>query len=206
MTPKGSNQDKQTRPRVSGPIRDLIRSLGRKSWTASQIREALEEKYGTDTKLPTIRTIRRHIKGPVDESGLWHVGDLGDDDALVLPVLEALIRTSHGRRRHVTLAAAKYIVRVVKAAPSARRWPWLTYVAAIEYQHAEASKGSTAALDQWLSFAPWKDDEHQRVYDDALEKGWVDPPGIIAEGEMEELEEMTKRQGLDREREEETNE
>lgn len=198
MTHKGPKQDKpSTKPRVSGPIAAKIRSLGRQGWTASQIREALAAQF-EDAQLPTIRTIRRRIKGPVDESAHWRVGDLEDDDVLVLPVLEALIRTSHGRRRYVTQAVAKCIVRVAKAAPYVRRWPWLTYVVAIEYQHAEASKGSTAALDQWLSFAPWKDDEHQRVYDDALTKGWVDPPGIIAEGEMEELEEMTERQGLDR--------
>ena len=205
MTPNSSNQDKQTRPRVSGPIRDLIRSLGHKGWTASQIREALEQKYGTDTKLPTIRTIRRHIKGPIDESGLWQVGDLGDDDALVLPVLEAIILASQGRRRYVTKATAKYIVQVHKAARYLEPFPWLLYTAAIEYQHTVESGGSTSGLDAWLAFAPWKDDEHQRRYDDALSKGWVDSPGIIAEGEMEELEEMTKRQGLT-ESEEETNE
>lgn len=195
MTPKSSQRDKQqaARPRVSGPVLDLIHGLGKRGWIASQIHEALEKNF-KGARLPTIRTIRRHIKGPVDESGSWHLGDLGVDDGLVLPVLEAIIRASHGRRRYVTKATAKYIVRVRKAAPSLL--PWGAYVAATEYQHTEERKEPTAGLDAWLAFAPWEDDEHQRRYDDALSKGWVDSPGIMAEGEMDELEELLGRLGL----------
>ena len=195
MSTKQDDEGHPARPRVSGPIQDTIRSLGHREWTATQIREALVEKY-KGSHIPTIRTIRRYIKGPPDESGHWSLGASGEDDVLILPVLKDVILASHGRRRYVTKARAKYIVLVRKAAPSLP--PFMAYVAATEYQHAEESNRSTAGLDAWLAFfAAGQDDEHQRQYEGVLSKGWVDSPGIIAEGEIEELEQSNERLGLE---------
>lgn len=124
--------------------------------------------------VPTLRTIENIAREvtPRDASGTWTVDASTDpaEIAAVLPVLAGIIQWSEGRVARVTNREADWIHRLRSGVPDLPAPE--AYRLAREYLRKTESAESTAVLDTWLAFAPWRD--QGATYFEAFERGWID--------------------------------
>ncbi len=166
--------------RIDERAHEAIRDLAKKGWrNAAEVRRELERRPRSDVGvIPTERTVRRILRDlvPGSESSTWNAADAGHHEAaLVLPVLSAVIEESEGRRRDITPDEAKWIakIREIDLAEPGQRLDYLT-VYELAFDAATDPLGAVAKrIDEFLSFAPWRDKEHEARYHAAIEKGWL---------------------------------
>jgi hypothetical protein len=113
-------------------------------------------------KLPDERTIRRRIaeRRPPNPQDPWTLAEAdGDEGALILPVLAALMERTEGRVAGFTREQAQWVVKVRRAAPDLE--PLHAWEVAFAYQGAvqQGREADRASLDALLAFAPWRSDE-----------------------------------------------
>jgi hypothetical protein len=152
--------------RIDPDIEAEIRKLVLEGWTPPQIERHLSSKEDFADRVPDIRTIRRRVAwywpedSRGDTSGPWTWADAdGEEAALVLPVLGAVLDHTQGRIAGFTKNQARWVLKVRRAAPDLD--PWYVWRVAAAYQLA-VQKGTEAdrdSLDALLAFAPWRSQE-----------------------------------------------
>jgi hypothetical protein len=122
----------------------LLERLAREGWSPAKIYRELRDKFGGD--IPTPRTIQRavHAIQPADKSAPWSLTAAnGEEAALVLPVLGAVLRHTDGRIRSISQGQAAWIVSVRRAAP--RLDPWQVWLLCRQYMLLEGLNEQTAS-------------------------------------------------------------
>ncbi len=156
---------------------DLLRNLR----PPAEIARELEAKWGNDA--PSRRQIERYKVEvtPRDTSDPWSLSEEVDRHgcALVPPVLAAVIEKSSGRRNHITIEEAKWVIRIRLAAPDLD--PWDVWLIARTYMRRQQQEKSATDLDHFLSFAPWRSEESSQRYRNAFGQGWVPRPPVLLE-------------------------
>lgn len=166
------------RPRIKPEVRQAAYHL-LDFYSPGEASKKLEDDYGSDA--PSQRQIERYKREsmPRDASAPWSLSEEADRHgcSLVPPVLVAVIEKSSGRRRHITIEEAKWIIRVRLAAPDLD--PWHAWLFSRAYTRRQQQGQSAADLDHFLSFAPWRSDEAAQRYRHAVRQGWVAPPPTL---------------------------
>jgi len=162
-TTSGQNRRRPGRPRIPGDIEAEIKSLALEGYTPPQIHEALERTPEFEGRmLPVVKTIKRIIeryfpKGLPSER--WGLADAdGDDAAMILPVLAAVIERTAGRVSHLTKAQAVWVQKIRRVAPDLA--PWWAFRLAVTYMVRVHREQPTADLDELLAFVPWRSRAH----------------------------------------------
>lgn len=153
-------------------VERAIEDLALKGWEPIQIYRNLEGKEKFKDKLPSLRTVQTIVKQgrPRDTTGAWTLEDsAAGDAALVLETLAAVIEYSEGLTTAFTIKQAEWIVRIRRAAPDLHLWA--AYHLAWSYQSRIEEKISTADLDAYLAFAPWRSDDALARYKEAFRQG-----------------------------------
>ena len=127
---------------------------------------------------PSRRQIERYKRGytPRDSSAPWSLSGEADRHgcSLVPIVLAAVIEKSSGRRDHITIEEAKWVIRIRLAAPDLD--PWDGWIIARTYMRRQQQEKSATDLDHFLSFVPWRSEEMSQRYREAVRQAWVAPP------------------------------
>ncbi|MBE3590444.1 MAG: hypothetical protein IMW98_06435 [Firmicutes bacterium] len=145
---------------------------------AAQIHERLVQAF-PDTA-PTDRTVRAIVREllPPDPSGPWQPGP--DDDpeeaALVLEAWAETMARAKGRAswKLPSRERARWIAWIRSGWPDLD--PVVAVVLATDYWARRASKQSTADLDAFLAFAPWRSEEAYSRLQEAIQQGRVPEP------------------------------
>ena len=130
--------------------------------------------------IPHIKTIQAIAREntPKDPSSPWKLADAdGQDAALVLPVLAALIEESEGRLNTISNERAEWIIRLSRVAGDLP--PWTIYRMAHAYMLRVERQDATDILDGFLAFAPWRDAAAKERYDKAVKAGWTSEPFVV---------------------------
>lgn len=131
-----------------------IERLAMKDVSAAVIRKELRKRY-EDSDIPKERAIENRLAAvrSSDLSGPWTLqGASGEEAALVLPVLGAVIEETEGRTTQLSRDMTEWIIRIRRAAPDLP--PWNAYLFARRYLSAPQQ---TETLDQLLALAPWRE-------------------------------------------------
>lgn len=192
---------------VEGALREYIEVLAIRHWKAPAIYKTLVKALGKK-QVPELRTIQRWVDKLAlqDPTAPWQLAEAnGEDAALVLPVLAALIEASEGRLKVISNAKAEWIVRLRLVADDLP--PWAIYELAHTYMLRRERHDTTDDLDAFLAFAPWRTPEGAERYfatgalaarfltdlipRDWLVAGlhavWLDPQKIRSDSEKERL-------------------
>lgn len=148
--------------RIAGHLEQAIRELALRDYSVAQI--ATELKRVGESDVPDLRTIRSIAAEVIaDPSDPWTLRDADPASAgLVMPVLQAVIEQTGGRRQRVTSAQASWIAKLLQAAPDLT--PWSAYVLASFYANHERLSQPTEHLDTFVAFAPWRSAAHRDRY------------------------------------------
>lgn len=161
---------RRNRPRrVDREVQQAIEEMAVDGWSPTQILRALERR---ELEVPAIRTVQRIVRDVVgqDPSGPWalDLDEATDEDRHTLDVLADLVDWTDGRRQGLTLAEVAAIGAVHHLAPDLH--PRLVYRAARIYMARRTAGESTADMDLWLAFAPWRPGGRLR-YEKAIANG-----------------------------------
>lgn len=159
-------------------IQDEIEFRAMEGWTPIQIYEKLEMKHKNEKlegTLPSLRTVQRVVKDVTveDRSGTWNLSDCkGEDAKLILEVISELVIQTDGKVCSLTKAEAEWIVKIRKAVPDMKLYS--TWAMARLYLIQESSGlKEFQALDNYLSFTPWRSKYHNYFYSKAISEGWI---------------------------------
>lgn len=179
-----SAQSKKPRPRVAYDVRAEIKRLAAliEPPTAREIQLMLDQDPRFAGRVPPLRTVQNIAQGAavVDDSEPWSLAHAsGAVAGMILPVLALVAEETKGRRSHITLREARWIIRVRRARPDLL--PWLVWRFARAYLAAESRETSTADLDLQLALAPEQKPLEpaaaramgQLRYRGALTEGWL---------------------------------
>lgn len=147
-------------PRTDIAVERYVRQRTLEGYSPIQIHRSLGDMKakGKIGRVPHIKTVRRIARSPVrDDSGPWTLAEAdGEEAALVLPVLAAVMQRTEGRVTGFTTKQAEWVQKVRQAAPDLP--PWHVWQAAMSYFHA-VGKGrevGVLSLNALLAFAPWR--------------------------------------------------
>lgn len=153
-----------------------IADLLLQGWPPKHIYGELERTYGVQA--PGYRTVQRIVAEltPKDASGPWTMSEDpdGDEAALVLPIIAAAIEMSAGKLRGVTVAQARWIVRLRRVVPELGER--IVFYLAYRFVLAETTDRAGRLIEeteQWLAFAPWRSDAARARYFRAVREGWI---------------------------------
>ncbi len=171
-----SEMRQRKRERVRSTPQDVIDEIHRlaaQGWKPAEIDRhlSLHEKFRdrAPRSLKTVRDIAAEVT-PRDESGDWSFARAHTSEAeLVLPVLAAVVENTAGRVRRVSNREAEWIARMREAVSDIPLW-W-SYLFARRFLVAQERGESTAPLDEFLAFAPWREGSR---YGDAYLLGWIE--------------------------------
>jgi len=168
------------RPHIPDEIQVEIERLAYLEVPSAEIEKRLKQKFG-EAVAPSLRTIQRLVAKltPTDPSSPWSLADAeGDDAELILPVLASVIEKTEGERQHLTRAEADWIERIRRAAPDLPPTVELFWLAR-DYILRTEREESTADIDAFLAFAPWRLGEPRQRYLNALGKEWTTPSPLL---------------------------
>lgn len=156
--------------------------------SAEMMLRTLESEYpGTTEKpiaIPSARTIRDLVAGMnfADQAGLWSLATAElDSIPYVLPVLAAVAEATKGNVSQLTNDEADLIARIRRGAGDL---PLVdAYNVAKLYLIRQTRKAPTDDLDQFLSWAPWRDAADER-YARAVKDGWISGDLHYVEGKL----------------------
>ncbi|MEK6225794.1 MAG: hypothetical protein AABM40_05790 [Chloroflexota bacterium] len=165
---------RQRSRRSSPEILAKIRELAEINPNAAAIRRELAKIYVTEKSLPSERTIRNVVAEtrapePTDPDAWSPIASDGVDASLVMPVLQAVIAETMGKRWRLTKEQAATIARVRSVASDLA--PWNVYVLANAYGASARRGAPPAALDLLVAFAPWRGPRERDLYWQAVEAG-----------------------------------
>ena len=167
-----STPKKRGAPRKYGDdVRHVIAEQRRLGKSPEEIQRELD-KQGLPA--PDSRHIRRIIDEVLarDRSQPWSLAKAAPTEAASVPsVLAELIIRSEGRRSDVTEKEAEWITRIRLAAPDFDLWA--VYMMAHNYMVRTERGETTADLDTFLAFAPWRGEEQRRPYYEAVQAGHI---------------------------------
>ena len=158
---------------LSGPMQDWIVEKALDRWTPKQIfnyldklrgdeRDKFLQEHQTDD-LPPYQTIRRVVSDMTirDTSDTWRIDDKDtkpEDLRCILDVLRTVIEDSYGEKTTLTKEEVGWILRIAKAAPTAKRWMVRRLVQL--YMLYDSTGQSTTDLDTFIAFKPWEEWEN----------------------------------------------
>lgn len=144
--------------------------------TPAQVHAALEADPRFKGRVPHVRSLQRYAKDVQvpDPSAPWTLASPSPAAAdQVLDVLAAVVEETNGRVSSVTQLEAEWISRLRAARPDLPGWE--CWFLARLYIMRTGRHESTADLDMYLAFAPWRDDEHADRYVDAISAAGIAP-------------------------------
>jgi hypothetical protein len=165
--------------------------------SAPKIQEAMDRDPALNALgVPGERTIRNIIADlpSGDGSGRWSIADDdGDEIRFLLEVLRHVIQMSNGKMRNLSIAEAKVLRVIAKAAPDLE--PVFAYLTARRYVAQQEKKESTFDLDAYLAFQPWvqggeadaaEDREYVNLpaYQRGVKEGWFENRDLQFSGEI----------------------
>lgn len=159
------------------PVMETIEGMISEGYSAKQIREYLESELEGQKKLPDVRTIQRMISehDHADETGPWEIGPAADiDPGAALAVLGEVMALTEGRVSQLSKAEARWV--------STLRMVWgdlpsyHLYGLARLYIWRRHRKETTADLDAFLAFAPWREPQAKRYMREVQEGRLPEPP------------------------------
>lgn len=179
------------RDRTPGPIEEAIIDLTLRGYTPVQIagvlpgevRKIAKREGWKSSKVPHLRTIQRIARRvkPSDQSGLWRIDDSAPAAARhVLDFLALAITESEGRVTTVTRMEAEWIARFREVGPpmSFEQTARLLSV----YGDRRERETTTADIDAFIAFAPWRSRRAAALYMTAVVRGQVPlAPAWLAE-------------------------
>jgi len=140
-------------------IEDEIRRQALKGQPPNEITRTLELDPRFADRAPSLRTVQRYVKKftakDTSEPWTWAEAD-GEEAALVLPVLGAVMERTEGRVTHFTKEQAKWVAKVRGAAPDLDAWYAWGVAMAYRVAAEEGGEADRASLDALLAFAPWR--------------------------------------------------
>ncbi len=150
-------------PRMVDSIRDMCGFDPRPSSAA--IRKALKAdprfKKLPDSQIPSEGTIADICEAAPPRGERWSLLDATPDEARhVLPVIAAVIETTHGRRTYVTKDEARVIARIYAAAPDVP--PAEAFRVTRELLWAAGDPVYEAMQTHWLAFRAWTPEGQER--------------------------------------------
>lgn len=161
---------RQRRRRIDPDIMEAIEDMAAKGIGGAAITRALEKDGRFAGRVPSERTVQNVVRelSPPDPSESWSLADAadGEEAAMVLPVLAAVIRASAGKVSMVTRSEADWIVKLSRVAGDLPAWA--LYRLAGKYQRCQVSGRPTRALDILVAFAPWRGSGAWERYGSAL--------------------------------------
>jgi hypothetical protein len=179
-------EDAAARERTLGQVEEAITDMAVRGYTPVQIQRELpavinrlaKQEGWPNWKLPSLRTIQRISKkaGPSNPSEPWRIEDSPAPEArLLLDFVAEVTTQTQGRVSRLSSREAPWIARLLQLGPPME---WAnTLMLARHYAELRESGRSTAELDAFLAFAPWRDEDHLRTFIDALDNGWLGEPG-----------------------------
>ena len=167
-----------TRRGWDGRLLRKVDGLALDGWAAAEILRELEEEVRsgslTADRVPTIRAIERWVKAiqPKDPSGRWRLSVADAEDAeFLLAARAAVMSSTEGRVRELSVAAAAWLRVIHAAAPDLA--PIWAYRFARLYQVRVGRNEDTGDLDALVGFGPWRSKRATAEYERALDAGWV---------------------------------
>ncbi|HEY7030231.1 MAG TPA: hypothetical protein VH482_02840 [Thermomicrobiales bacterium] len=160
--------------KIDGDVQAAIEELALQGWGGTQIRTELSRREQFGGRLPTVRTVQSIVReiAPRDGSGEWSPLKADPESAaLALDALAAVVESSEGRIRSLTVAEAERISALRTMRPDLP--PWDAWFLARTYLAREPHGDPVDDLDAYLAFAPWRDDESFERYLSATDAGWV---------------------------------
>ncbi len=149
---------------------EAIEEMAAKGVNGAAIARALGVDQRFAARAPSERTVQNVVRelSPPDPSEPWSLADAadGEEAAMVLPVLAAVIRESAGKVSMVTRSEAGWIVKLSRVAGDLPAWA--LYRLAGKYQRCQVSGRPTRALDILVAFAPWRGSGAWERYGSAL--------------------------------------
>lgn len=147
---------------------------------AAQVHQRLVAAF-PDTA-PTERTVRTVVREllPPDPSGAWQPGpdDEPEEAARVLAAMAAVAARGKGEPRWQPLSRerARWVAWVLTGWPDLD--PLVGVVLATDYWARRSAGRSTADLDAFLAFAPWRSDRAYQLFQELAERGRVPSPPL----------------------------
>jgi len=174
---------------VDAPILDAVIDVANMywDWAPKQVYEEIKRRLDTkrakfkEKKVRTsrfkgdmcsLRTVERIVQMYRLKANAWSIKDNpGEDSLIILTVLRNVILCTEGKKRHLSTDEADYTLRLTKTLPHLT--PWEVWQLVRVYLLAEAKGESTEALDNFLAFRTWPDQDYWLAHEVAIEKGWV---------------------------------
>ena len=123
------------------------------------------------------RIVRNAPKPPTElrEPSYWTLANSNGEDAKnILEAHKALIFSFGGKIGRPTIEQAEWVAKLLRTAPDFPMEIVWTF-AGVYRLHVE-SDANTLPLDEYLAFAPWRSEEHYKLYTDAVRLGWLERP------------------------------
>ena len=152
--------------RISTPVYDEIVRLAAQRWGPAEILRELGNlgfSKADIPSLPTIRDVWREVNPP-DNSGPWTVLSAAPDvdSELVLTVLREVVIWSEGHINSLSIAEARAVTSVKRAAPYMRGA--LLWAISREYIRRSIQEAEMSDLNLLLAINPWTDAAGRDLY------------------------------------------
>ena len=185
--------------KIAGDIIKDIQILAlMEAWAPAAVHRLLSDEPKYKGRVPSLRSVQRIFRDALPKSGPepWRLQDSeGQEAALILPVIGALMASTKGRFLYITQDLAKWIVRVRQVAadlhPLNSAYVAVEYLRLAEEEEESTRRGRTGAaayarrittlLDVWLGYAPWRSKARAASYQkilDAEERADRPSPGF----------------------------
>ena len=169
-------------------VQEAIEERADGGYSPKQIEDELSQDADFADRLPTIRTIQNIVAERLREPDAWRIDAAPEvDPSAAFTVLSELIKLTSGRVAQLSHIEACWITTLRHLRSDLPSWH--VYRLAREYILRRQRKESTADLDAFLAFAPWRESPTSRymkaIEDRLLETPplflWALIPGVIPE-------------------------
>ena len=172
-------------------VENRLRMLFDQGYGVVAITDALDREF--KKRAPSKSTVDRRVRAlkALDTSGRWfmNLDTEPETAALILGTIAVVIEATGGRVRSLTNTEAAWIATIRAAYPDIDAWD--SYRLTRLFITRDALEQPTDDLDTYLAFKPWRGDDHQRRYDHAVKKGWIEKaPLVMTNGDLIDLEEV----------------
>ena len=148
-------------------------------WTPAQIHRELLERQEEFKDIPTVRTVERIVKErrTLDASGPWSLADNdGDEIRLILEVRRVLIENFGHDVHRFSKEEAAWVLKIRRLAEDLDTY--IAWIVALMYSSHLKAGLSTASLDDYLTFTPWRSGEESEKYQLYVDQGLVERPPL----------------------------
>jgi hypothetical protein len=153
-------------------------------WTGTEIHRKLAAYIDSEhpelaNELPPLRTVQEWVSQcrPPDPSMPWVSTEAPGDEAHYVLKVWAAVMTTHRQQERFTIGEAQRVMWVGQIAPDLPLY--YVWLLAKLYQPYDANGWDKSKLDAFLAYQPWKGLDNERLYQEAIQQGWIPDAGLL---------------------------